>query len=553
MAFKRSFTPVLDGAAVAIGDGTVRTQTVRIASGEFTPPIWLLTDTAIVVSITALPWQGVLRCGSLQVLSTAPNIIELTAHRLAAGTGSTVISCGVPLQPGQLAPGDVGSVVLFKDGAEVQTYIEALLGRYEDGSVISLLVQRAAGSMTNGTPVENYELRLGVTPGLSPASKDTGAIKDVPDGVWELPPAHFKHAVAPVWGPLLPIDEVEDELGEDWAQVDAIFEQVADHRWTTLGETDVTVADDIEAFNSYYDQPMQRIRYYARGGGIRFLERGLRQAKTYRDETIAGNYGNNIHVQNTLCLAAAYWWTGVVSYRTTVLIMTGSSYPSPLGWTSGGQSVHDGDGIPNFYDGRISERMMAWCLMSWLLGETDTICSDSQWTPLQELDYLAALCVSEQNPDGSWTEPGDNTQNQPMEALRVYGMMLYMDYRPSHSVTGLAQAIIDQADFLKTQFDGTWDTWHYLQDWVVGDARVSLAEMRALAVMIAAAYYFAQGKGVAGYTADPADALTMYGVEAPSGDADLLGGASFNRKAYTENYYLAQYVMAKAAGIGRFE
>lgn len=73
MAFKRTFTPVLDGAAVAIGDGTVRTQTVKVASGEYTPPIWLRTEAGIVVPVGSLPFQGVLRAGSLSVHSTDPS------------------------------------------------------------------------------------------------------------------------------------------------------------------------------------------------------------------------------------------------------------------------------------------------------------------------------------------------------------------------------------------------------------------------------------------------------------------------------------------------
>jgi hypothetical protein len=73
VAFKRSFSPVLDGAAVNIGDGTVRTQTVRIESGEYTAPIWLRTEAGLVVPVGSLPYQGILRVGALEVLSQEPS------------------------------------------------------------------------------------------------------------------------------------------------------------------------------------------------------------------------------------------------------------------------------------------------------------------------------------------------------------------------------------------------------------------------------------------------------------------------------------------------
>lgn len=72
MAFTRIFTPVLDGGLINIGDGAVRKQTVRIESGEYTPPIWLRTPSGVVIPVTSLPWQGVINAGQLEVLSSAP-------------------------------------------------------------------------------------------------------------------------------------------------------------------------------------------------------------------------------------------------------------------------------------------------------------------------------------------------------------------------------------------------------------------------------------------------------------------------------------------------
>lgn len=72
MALKRTFSPVLDSGLVNIGDGAVRTQSVKIASGEYSPPIWLRTEGGLVMPVSSLPYQGVLRAGQLEVLSEDP-------------------------------------------------------------------------------------------------------------------------------------------------------------------------------------------------------------------------------------------------------------------------------------------------------------------------------------------------------------------------------------------------------------------------------------------------------------------------------------------------
>lgn len=88
---------------------------------------------------------------------------------MIAGTGTRAIHSGVPLLEGQLMPADTGDVSLWIGGVEVACYVEALKGRYPDGSVISLLVQ-ADTTLTFGTPV-SAELRLTTTPLLSRITK----------------------------------------------------------------------------------------------------------------------------------------------------------------------------------------------------------------------------------------------------------------------------------------------------------------------------------------------------------------------------------------------
>lgn len=72
MAFRRTFSPTLDGGLVDIGDGVVRKQSLRIDAGEYTPPIWLRTEAGTVIPVTELPYQGVIEAGQLEILSSDP-------------------------------------------------------------------------------------------------------------------------------------------------------------------------------------------------------------------------------------------------------------------------------------------------------------------------------------------------------------------------------------------------------------------------------------------------------------------------------------------------
>lgn len=65
-------SPALDGAAVQIGDGSVRSRALRIPAGSYTPPIWLRTESGLVFRVDSLPWQGTVPVGDIEVLSSAP-------------------------------------------------------------------------------------------------------------------------------------------------------------------------------------------------------------------------------------------------------------------------------------------------------------------------------------------------------------------------------------------------------------------------------------------------------------------------------------------------
>jgi len=443
--------------------------------------------------------QGGSLAGNAAVTVSAPpppsgNGIVLTAHRLASGSGATVVSAGVPLAVGQLQAGAVAGVGLWRDGTEVPASIVALEGRYADGSVISLLVQYDAGTMTKGTSVGGYELRL-TGSSVARVAQNTGAIRDVPDGVWALPPAHFKQRVAAVWGPLVPLSEATG----NWAAMDADWAAAANRRWEVCGEqvtgTETGVSPNVEHFSSKYDQPKQRIIYWARGGDIKNFERGLRQAAVARNYQQGWQQWNN---QDVLSMGMAYWWTGVASYRSTVLSMARGSMGAWMGPPSN----------PGYDEGRITARNMGWALQAWLLGYGGTAMGDGT-TALGWLDGLAQRQVTVQQANGAWYEysrdgggygandlgyPANNQSNF-MAALRSYYLSLYLEYRGPSQVAGVSNAIRRNADFLLTQYDAASRTYHYWSNWAQGDAQVSLNEMANLAVLHTVAAYRAYHDG----------------------------------------------------------
>jgi uncharacterized protein YjdB len=58
-----------------------------------------------------------------------------------SGTGTVLVSSGIPLPQGMLFPADTRKVAVYVNGVEQSLYVEALAGRHKDGSVRSILVQ----------------------------------------------------------------------------------------------------------------------------------------------------------------------------------------------------------------------------------------------------------------------------------------------------------------------------------------------------------------------------------------------------------------------------
>lgn len=71
MAIFETVAPAVDGGLIQLGDGIIRPRRLSISTG-YTAPFWLETDSGLVLPVSALPFNQVVPCGKVGVLSTDP-------------------------------------------------------------------------------------------------------------------------------------------------------------------------------------------------------------------------------------------------------------------------------------------------------------------------------------------------------------------------------------------------------------------------------------------------------------------------------------------------
>jgi hypothetical protein len=464
-----------------------------------------------------------------------------------------------------------GAVSLWRNGTEQACYVEVMHGRYSDGSAISLLVQADGGSMTNGTGVTGWEVRLATAPSVGRLAKNTAAVKKLPDAAWLPPPAHFKAKVAPVFGPLIPTAEVP---AGNLRVMDEQYVDIGNDRWAASGNNigpvtglepwpNNTAWDRTDFYGSVYSRGKSTMRYAVRAGDGTQLERAFRfisVALTFATGSTDGtgtNYqwpAGEWNQQDVSFGAMGYWWTGYLPYRTFARNFAGNVL---IGFMAPPN--------PGYDEGRITARQIGWALSMQLLGYGAT--SFGGLTPNQWMDQLVSLQMTRQKTSGvdqqgasavgAWyeyfTPTTDNgLQSNFMAAMRCYYLALYLDYRGSGGVSAatVQDAIRKNADFMATQWNSTYSTWHYWSNWASGDAEVPVANMRGLALMSATADMLAyRYTGTVGYTTRPLAAAAMSAALMPVDGLEMRAAAAYGLKAYNEDFYMWQYVVSKYLGV----
>lgn len=248
-----------------------------------------LADTAVVYVGSAAP-------------PAAADQVPLALQRLDGGTGTVLVSNGVPLAPGMLQPGNVGAVRVLLGGQEVPAYVEVLKGKHKDGSARSVLVQFTwpAGGATQAT------LELNAAPSQPRLAKT--AITALMPSMVALPTDPEYLVRTEVVGRTVS-RATSLTQGPVFSKYEADFRTWSDTHWglyggTTPGTTQWTALN-------YYDRALSHFAFWARTGDPELWRRAALIATAYRVNYLEANsFGTSEMWAQMEGLAVHYWLTG---------------------------------------------------------------------------------------------------------------------------------------------------------------------------------------------------------------------------------------------------
>jgi hypothetical protein len=359
---------------LAVGDTTHLTALVKDASGQVVPGA-AVTWTSSMPTVAAVANDGALSAvgpGSTTITATSAGQsaaapitvlgagsapppttglkVKLLVNRFDGGTGSVLVSNAIPLPQGQLRAEALNTVRLFVRGVEQALHVEALEGRYKDGTMRSVMVQFnypvESGAITEG------ELVIGSQRATSDIAKPAAA-RDLP--LAAALPSDPNYLVATgLVGPTISADSIE-MIGSSGRRYNDDFAKWADYHWTATADT----WDP----GYYYDRALVYYAAWARTGKAEYWYRGNRMAVAYRKGYLEpANYGASGHWSFVEGLSLHYWLTGAEASRRAVAGLA-LNFWNQLG--AGGMPMAAWD-----LEGRIAGRGLQAYLFAHLLGIT---------------------------------------------------------------------------------------------------------------------------------------------------------------------------------------
>jgi uncharacterized protein YjdB len=279
------------GVVSAIGPGTAQVRaTSESESGSVT------------VTVT----------GSTAAPPPTASTVPLRVQRLDGGSGTVLVSSGVPMLPGQFREGM--SARLADQNGEITAYITPLHGRHRDGSVVSLLVQAEA----RGGDLLNLELgsaqsrtRAAVPVDFRPAASpgNPGGI-GYPSAVWEPPVAHRVSWLSATMGPTASVAEASARGGA-FAAFESDWMTLQEQKWQDYLSS---APNNFDAYagRNYYDRGMHHMVWWLRGAPVEVFRRGA--AYTFGNRLYyyeRNNWGiAQPRLWHTESMAFHYWLTG---------------------------------------------------------------------------------------------------------------------------------------------------------------------------------------------------------------------------------------------------
>jgi hypothetical protein len=231
----------------------------------------------------------------------------LTVQRLTSGSGTVLVSNGIPLPPGALQASNVGEVQVWVEGVEQAVYVEALEGRHSDGSVRSILVQfdYTLPDMT----ARSGQLALGTARSTTDLSKTTPP--SVPSAV-ALPSSPDYLVTTLLAGELL--TEANSTTTLDIQAQSDDYSPIGDIQWGNLGNAALRGG-------AQYEHPHTAYSQWLRSGDVTWWDRATRMARSYRDNAMNNPWGGNAYNEwhgNSEGVALHYSMTGAELSRTRV-------------------------------------------------------------------------------------------------------------------------------------------------------------------------------------------------------------------------------------------
>ena len=302
--------------------------------------------------------------------------VALAVHRVDGGTGSVLVSSGMPLCPGDLLPGSTNNVRVFVSGMEQNIYIEELKGLHTDGSLVSVLIQFNY-AVNDGTDVIG-ELRLG-------EARNTGN-----DITKTTPPSEPLAVAVPSAASYLVNTNMFGLLTTAASTPSTPTDLVA---WQNKLETegDIRVVNDTNSpfhYSVQYDRALGWWTHWLRTGDVKWHDRAVHWAVGWRNN-FAPSYTHQPFDDSLLGMVLHYWLTGDTASRDAVR--------DTATYFEGIWEPILGDIDHSFLNARQQSRVLLSAIWAWKL---DTTITNKAWD-LKAKDYLNSI-LSTQQVNGSW-------------------------------------------------------------------------------------------------------------------------------------------------------
>ena len=448
--------------------------------------------------------------GTVQTPPTVSgDTIPLQIVRMDGGSGSALVSNGIPLPKGKITPSNTSHVVLLVGGQEQAIHVEALSGNYPDGSARALLLQFQY-TVNTGSPIAAL---LITGPSVTRTKTDlpkTTVTGNMPAAV-ALPTSASYLVSTEVVGQTI-TRAASPASPSAFPTYESQFVTYGNQHWAT------------EAANwtyDYYDRALIWYAWWVRTADPEYWRRGTIDAVAYRQQYVeASNYTMQPHNALLEGLAVHYLLTGDEASRVAVGKV---AYLFSWMWTPYINCTQCTANGGEYVEGRIQARTLLSHYLAWMINAVGD--QPTNWVSTMATDVTNIL--STQQSDGSyrfveWEMAHSNYMTGMMhDALIKYYTYVQADPR-------IPPAIKKTLDWMwATQWDPTAQAFKYLDFVTSTGGTTPYPDLNGLIVTGYGWYY--QYSGNATYKTE-GDAILA------GGNAAYLDGYKQFNQSYTQSY-----------------